>query len=205
MYAFLLSFQGRHEEAIKEGKLARDLDPLAPRIRANVGRFLYFARKYGEALEELKKALDFDPSHAETYKYLGEVYREIGRYEESIAHFRTAKDLEDLPEYSIKLAITYARAGKIEESRKILNSLKERSKQEFVSPTYMAAACGALGEHETAFELLDKAYAVHDNRLTQLKIDPIYDSLRSDPRFAALLKKIGLEKQSAEKMKPTMG
>ncbi len=145
-------------------------------------------------LEELKKALEFDLSHAETYKYLGIVYGLIGRYEESIAHFRKAKDLEDQPMYSIQLAITYARAGQIEESRKILNELKERSKKEYVSPALLAAAHGALGEHDIAFDLLDKAYAGRDCYLAGIKVEPFFDPLRSDPRFAALLKKIGLEK-----------
>jgi serine/threonine-protein kinase len=193
-YAFLLSFQGRHEEAVKEVNLARDLDPLAPRTRANVGRILYFARRYEEALGELKKALDFDPNHAETYKYLGDVYRETGRYEESIANFAKAINLEDQPKYWIKLALTYARAGKIEASRKILNELKERSKKEYISLALLAAAYGALGEKDRAFDLLDKAYADRDSKINQLKTNPIFNPLRSDPRFAALLKKIGLEK-----------
>ena len=194
LYAFLLSHLGRHEEAIKEVKLARDLDPLTSRIRANVGYLLYSARRYDEALEELKKALDFDPSHRATYGYLGEAYLEIGRYKESITHFRMAKDLGDRPEYSIKLAITYARAGKIEDSRKILNEMKERSKKEYVSKTFLAAAYGTLSEQDIAFDLLDKAYVERDTRMNELKVNPIFDPLRSDPRFSALLKKIGLEK-----------
>lgn len=192
-YAFLLSYLGRHKEAIKEIKLARDLDPLAPRIRSNVGCILYFARRYDEALEELKKALEFDPTHAATYEYIGDVYRELSRYEESIASFRTAKKLEDRPIISIKLAVTNARAGQVEEARKMLLELKERSKQEYVSSVILAAAYGALGERDIAFELLDKAYTERDSRLTTLKTLPILDSVRSDPRFAALLKKIGLE------------
>jgi tetratricopeptide (TPR) repeat protein len=188
-----LSYLGRHKEAIKEIKLARDLDPLAPRIRSNVGCILYFARRYDEALEELKKALEFDPTHAATYEYMGDVYRELSRYEESIASFRTAKKLEDRPILSIHLAVTYARAGQVEEARKMLLELKERSKQEYVSSVLLAAAYGALGERDIAFELLDKAYTERDSRLTTLKTLPILDSVRSDPRFAALLKKIGLE------------
>jgi len=193
-YAFLLSRLGRHEEAIKEVKLARDLEPLAPRIRANVGLLLYRARRYNEALEELKKALEFDPSHAATHEYLGYVYRETGHYEEANAHFKKAGDLADSPERLIDLAITYARAGKIEELNKILIDIKGRSKKEYVSLTLLAAVYGALGERDTAFDLLDKAYAERDSRLTTLKVEPIFDSLRSDPRFSALLRKIGLEK-----------
>jgi serine/threonine-protein kinase len=194
VYALLLSYLGRHDEAIREVKLARDLDPLAPRARANVGRVLYYARRYDEALAEIKKALDFEPSHAATYEYLGDLYREIGDFEESLAYLRKAKALEDQPVFSIIIAITLARSGKTEESQKILNELNERSKIEYVPPAFLAAAYAALGEHDMAFNLLDKAYAGRDVVLVRLKIAPIFDPLRADPRFAALLKKIGLEK-----------
>jgi eukaryotic-like serine/threonine-protein kinase len=193
-YALLLSNLGRHEGAIREIKLARDLDPLAPRIRANVGYILYLAKRYDAALEELKKALDFDPNHAETYKYLGDAYREMGRYEESISSFKKAIELEDQPKYSIRLAVTYGRAKKIEESDKILNELKERSKREYVSPALLAAAYGARGEDDIAFDLLNTAYAARDHKLSYLRTEPVFDPLRSDPRFAVLLKKIGLDK-----------
>jgi Tfp pilus assembly protein PilF len=172
-YAFLLSYIGRHDEAITEIKLARDLDPLAPRIRANVGHVLYKAKRYNAALEELKKAIEFDPTHAATYEYIGEVYRELGRYKESIASFGTAKKLENRPVFSIKLAVTYARAGQTAESRKTLDELKERSKKEYVSLVFLAAAYASLGERDNAFDLLDKAYTGRDSRLVPLKIDPI--------------------------------
>lgn len=192
-YAFLLSFLGRHEQVIKEIMLAHDLDPVTPRIRANVGFVLYLARRYDEALAELEKALEFDSSHAETYKYLGDAHRECGHFEESIANFLKAIKLEDLYRYTIKLAVTYARAGKVKEARDILGKIMKQSKKEYISSALLAAAHGALGETETAFRLLDQAYQERDSRLTFLN-DPIYDPLRSDPRHAELLKKLGLQK-----------
>ncbi len=192
-YALLLSIVlGRHEEAIREVKLARDLDPLSPRIRANVGYLLRFARRYDEALTELKKTLEFDPSHTDTYNDIGLVYGEIGRYEDSISHFKTAIGRENHTLYWTKLAVVYAHAGKAEESRRVINELIERSKNEYVSPAVLAAAYGALGERDIAFDLLDRAHSERDFRLTYLKTDPLYDPLRSDLRFQAILKKIGL-------------
>jgi len=193
-YAFLLSALDRHDEAIREVRIARDLDPLAPRIRANVGNIQFLARKYDEALQELKSALEFDPNHTAIYQYLGHVYREIGRFEESIAYYGKAINLEDSPEYLICLGIAYARAGKIEESHKILDELEKRSKEEYVSPAELAAVYGTLKEYGIAFDLLDRAFGERDSTLVWLKADPMFDPLRSDPRFAALLKKIGLEK-----------
>jgi len=193
-YAFLLSQLGRHEEAIEEVKRARDLDPLAPRIRANVGYLLYFARRYKEALEELKKALDFDPGHAATYEYIGDVYRETGHYKEAIWHFRKGSELVPYSCYFLQaLAITYARAGNIKESRRILKEIEERSKKEYASPAVTAAVYGALGEKDTAFDFLNKAHAERDSGISFLKVEPIFDPLRSDPRFTSLLKKVGLE------------
>lgn len=192
-HAMILSLLGRHEEGLAEIKLARDLIPLVPRIRANVGYSLYLARRYNQALDELEKALEFDPTHAFTYVYLGVVYRQLGRNQESIASLKTAIKLEDTPAFSIMLAAIYARSGKIEAARTILLEMKERSKKEYVPPAMLAAAYGALGESNIAFDLLDKAYAERDSSLPFCKIHPAYDSLRSDPRFAALLKKMSLE------------
>jgi hypothetical protein len=79
------------------------------------------------------------------------------------------------------------------EARKILDELKEQSKRRYVAPTVLAAIYGALGEKDQAFILLDKAYDEHDSILVQLKVEPIFDELRSDPRFAVLLKRLGLE------------
>jgi len=193
-YAFLLSLLGRHEDAIKEVKLACDLDPLASRIRANVGYILYLARKYEEALEELKKALEFDPNHCAIYAYLATVYREVSKYEDALES--NVKSIECGPEdpiFPLSRAMIYARSGRTEDARKILNGLKVLSKKEYVSPALLASAYAALGEHDLAFDLLDRAYAERDNRLTYLKTAPSFDPLRSDPRFTALLRKIGLE------------
>ena len=118
----------------------------------------------------------------------------MDRYEESIGHFLTARGLEDNTECAIDLAVAYGRAGKVKESNEILDELKERSKREYVSPALLAAVYGALGEYDIAFGLLDRAYAERDHKLIYLKTEPIFDPLRSDSRFAALLKKIGLEK-----------
>lgn len=194
-YAFLLAFLGRHEEAIKEIKLARDLDPLAPRLRANVASVLYFARKYDEALDELKKALEFDPSHCANYHYFKEVYIEMEKFEEALKYGMKGVECDkEHPNAYANLAIAYARAGKTEEARKILIKLIELSKKEYVSSVLLAVVYGCLGERDIAFDLLNKACAERDSRMIELKSGPYFDPLRSDPRFTALLKKIGLEK-----------
>jgi len=194
MLAFLLSVRGRHEEAIKEIKLARELNPLQARIRANVGLLLHWAGKNDEALEELKEALDFDPSQAGAHEYLGRVYMALGRYDDAIAHVSKAVEMEKRrPVFLIILAIAYARDGQVEESKNILSELEERSKKEFVSPALLAAAYSALGENDRAFELIDKAFAMRDSRLVYSKRSQLFNDLRLDPRFTAILKRMGLD------------
>ena len=194
-YGALLSVLGRHDEALKEVKLARNMDPLAPRLRAAAGHFLYFARKYEQALEELLNARDFDPTHAATYYFLGNVYREMGRYEESVAQLKTGLGFDARwPMLRTALAITQARAGAVDESRQVLAELKERSRTEYISAAHLAAVHTALGEKELAFGLLERAFIERDTLLIRLNTDPVFDPLRPDPLFAALLKKIGLQR-----------
>jgi tetratricopeptide (TPR) repeat protein len=137
-YAFLLSILGRHEDAIREIKLSRDLDPLASRIRANVGYVFYFARKYEEALEELDSSVEFDPTQCSNYIYLGFVYTAMGKHEEALRS--QIKVLECQKGYRGKeypgsatalmsLATAYACAGNTPEAQKLLEELKERQKK----------------------------------------------------------------------------
>jgi serine/threonine-protein kinase len=192
-YALLLSDLGRHEEAISEIYFAQRLDPLSSRIKANVGLILYNARRYDQALEELKKALEIDPCHVSTYEYLGLVYSQTGRFTEAVEAGGRAIELGGNPaDIDIDLACAYARSGNMAESRKILARIKESRKSSFVSPASIAAIHGHLGERDEAFDWLEKAYEERDPALLELKSAPRFDPLRTDPRFSALLKKIGL-------------
>lgn len=192
-YALLLSDLGRHEEAISEIYLAQKLDPLSSRINANVGLILYNARRYDQALEELKKALEIDDRHSATYEYMGMVYAEIGRHKEAIESIRKAIELgSNTADIDIDLACVYALARNMLESRKILARIKEHRKSSFVSAAYIAAIHGVLGETDEAFDWLEKAYAERDPALCELKTAPRFDPLRTDPRFAVFLRKIGL-------------
>ena len=191
-YAFLLSDLGRHEEAIKEIKTARDLDPLAPRITANVGYLLYMARKYDQALEELRKAIELYPEHGANYEYAARVYTALGRYEEALASCQRYKEITG-KEPIIDLAYVYAKWGKRKEAEKLLKKIIEESEKIYISPTYIAHIYGALGDFDRAFSLLEKACSERDSYLVYLKVDSRLDSLPSDPRFKALLQRMNLD------------
>lgn len=194
-YAFYLSYMGRHEEAITEVNLARDLDPLAPRIRANVGLMLSRAARYKEARQELEEALELYPRHHATYSYLSDVCKMTGRYEEGIAHLNKAIALLDHPGFSAQLAILYAESGETDRARAMIEELTERAKTEFVSKVYFAAAYGSVGDMDIAFKLLEEAFADREAGLLSLGADPFFSMFRSDPRFIAILKRIGISDQ----------
>jgi len=194
-YAFLLANLGRHEEAINEILRARELDPLSPRINANVGYILYFAREYERALEELEKSKEIFPEHAINYYRMGQVYTQLGRYEEAISSYEHGFEVTGQSgELSTTLAYIYSLSGKRAEAQKRLSNIIEYSKQNFVSPISIARVYVGLGEKEEAFFWLEKGYSQNDAQLIYLKIDPTFDPLRSDPRYTQLLRKIGLEK-----------
>jgi len=194
-YAFHLAYLGRHEEAIKEILRARELDPLSPRINANVGYILYFAREYERALEELEKSTEFFPEHSANYFIAIEVYAQMGRYEDAISSYNHLfEHLDQSVELSTWLAYIYSLSGKRGEAQKKLSNIIEYSKQNFVPPIIIARVYVGLGEEEEAFFWLEKGYSQNDAWLIYLKMDPTFDPLRSDPRYTELLRKIGLEK-----------
>ena len=194
-YAELLSHLGRQDEAIKEIKIARNLDPLSPRISASVGFFLIFVRRYGEALEELNKALEVDPNHFLTHELLGWVYEAMGKYEGAVKFYLRAIELGGISkDPEADLASCYALMGKREEAREILDNLIEYSKGNFLSGVDLAFICAALGERDQAFNWLEKAFRERDPYLLNLNNYHRLDPLRSDPRFVDLLRRIGLEK-----------
>jgi adenylate cyclase len=201
-YALLLSSLGRHDEAIREIKVARDLDPLGLRIRANVGNSLYYARRYAEAEQELKRELEFEPDNCIVYDYLQKLYAAMGRFEEAL-EFGAPKYRECAfgSQYmnseiaDARQAFVYARMGKTEEARRILKGRESIGGYgAFVSRAHLAATYGWLGEKDKAFRLLEKAYEERDAKLFLLKVDPRFDCLRPDPRFTDLLRRIGLDK-----------
>jgi serine/threonine-protein kinase len=195
-YGYYLADLGQHEEALREIKIARNLDPLSPRISANVGLFLYFARRYGQAVEELNRALEVDPNHYATYLFFGWTYEAMGKYEDALRSYHRAYELARGVRFgAVFFASCYALMGRQEEARKILNDSIEYSKENYVPSTAIAWIFSTLGEKEQAFAWLEKAFRERDPYLIMyLKTVHMFDPLRSDPRYAALLRRIGLEK-----------
>jgi serine/threonine protein kinase/TolB-like protein/Tfp pilus assembly protein PilF len=190
-YSRYLSVMGRHDESLAEIKRTRELDPLSPIANTAVGERLRYARQYDQAIEALKKTLERDQNFPNMYFSLGHVYMAKGQYAEAIAAYQEAIRLgRDTSSTNIYLGAAYARGGERERAQAILKRLQ--TSNEYVSPAQLAVLYAALGEREQAFASLEKAYVARDLVLQFLGVDPAYDSLRSDPRFQDLLRRVGL-------------
>ena len=189
-YATYLTVTGRHEQSIAESKRSRELDPLSLPFSADMGFNLVFARRYDEAIESLKKALELDQNLTQAHIYLGYAYAAKGMYAEAIAEYQTAIQKEDSSSTQIYLGAAYAKFGEREKADAILKRLQ--TSKEYVSPGELPVLYIALDQKEQAFASFEKAYAAHDLQLQYLGVDPSFDSVRSDPRFQDLLRRVGL-------------
>jgi TolB-like protein/Flp pilus assembly protein TadD len=190
--AISLAEVGRHAEAMASIRRAQELDPLSLIISGDTGMILYLARRYDEAIEQCRRTLEMDQNFFRARLWLGRAYEQKGMYEEAIAEFLKARQLDDNPITLAFIGHAYAASGKRSDALKVLDQLKQLSKQVYVDSYYVAAIHAALEEKDQAFELLEKAYVERSGWLSRLKVDPIFDGLRSDPRFQDLLRRIGL-------------
>jgi TolB-like protein/DNA-binding winged helix-turn-helix (wHTH) protein/Flp pilus assembly protein TadD len=186
-----LAALGRFPEAISEARLAQENDPLSMSINTNAGWTLFLAGRHGEAMEALKKIIEIDPSFPRAHFRLGSAYENGGRYGEAIAELQKAVQLSaGDPYYEGALGHTYAVSGNVRAARRMLALLKSRSRQQYIPAYAIALIYAGLGEKEKAFTWLGKAYDDRSTSLAYLKVDPVLNSLRSDPRFVALVQRI---------------
>jgi TolB-like protein len=188
-YAVYLERTGKLEEAIAEVKRGVELDPVSGRSFRNAGFTYYFSRQYDQALPLIRRAQALNVSLPEYVFPLGDIYAEKGLYAESISEFLK---LGDKPHALGHLGNAYARAGKVDAARKTIAQLEEHVRKDGLGRYEIALVYAGLGERSEAFKWLEESYKAHDEGLTNLKIDPCLDPLRSDPRFDGLLRQVGL-------------
>jgi Flp pilus assembly protein TadD len=193
-YSWFLAPMGRNDQSLAEAKRAQQADPLSGFAAFTVGGALVFARQWDPAIEQLHRAIEVDPTFWFTHCFLGRAYEQKGKLPEAIAEFQRALELEeDNAEIWSGLGHAYALSGKKAEAQKVLEHLKEVSAHSWVAPYNIAIIYAGLGEKDQAFALLDQAYKDRSYYLpTYLATDARIDSLRSDPRFAELRKRVGL-------------
>ncbi len=192
-YALYLAAMERPMEAIAEERRAQELDPLSLIINKNVGTMYYYARQYDQAIGQYKSVLELDPNFARTHFFLGMAYEQKGMLEEAIAEFQKAVSLSGESSVIVAaLARANALAGKRHEAEGIVDLLKDRSVRQYVPSFSIATIFAGLGEKDQAFVWLRKAFEERSSWLLSLKVEPMFDSFRSDPRFQDLLRSIGL-------------
>jgi Tfp pilus assembly protein PilF len=185
--------QGRLEEAVAEGRLALELDSASVSIRRSVGWLLYYARQYEAAGEQLRRAVELNPTAEETHRILGLVRLQQGRLDDAEVAFREAIGLSSELAYArAGLAQTCAKAGRTAEARALLDQLYRDDKERSVSPVAFVTLHRALGEADQAFAWMERAREERRGWLCYLKVEPLLDEVRGDPRFRALVEAMGL-------------
>jgi len=185
-YAECLIALGRFDESLREIERARELEPLSLIINTDMGKILYYARRTDEAKKQLKETLNLDPNFAAAHLWLGWVYAEQKEYDPAIAEFQTYGQLSGDTSAVGNVGFVYGRMGKQREAEQVLETLKQRDS---VVPTNV---CLGMGDNNCALAGLEASYKVHDTAMTSLKVAPFYDSVRSDPRFVDLMRRVNL-------------
>jgi Flp pilus assembly protein TadD len=183
----------RTDEAIDAMKQARARDPFSLIINSGLGWALHQARRYAEAEEQLRRTIQLDPSFARTHFYLGRVHQQQERFEEAATATREALRLSgDETLFQASLAHILSLSGKRDEARRILLTLQQRGRRDYLSPFALALIHIGLGETESAFALIETAERQKDPILVNYIRDPQLDPIRGDKRFAALLQRLRL-------------
>jgi len=189
-YVYYLWAQGRVEEAIAEASLAAELDPFSPTINNDLGRAYYYARQYDRAIEQYKKALELDPNYSLAHFFLGIAYEQKGLHDQAIAEFRKARELAGDSRLAESLGQRYATSGFRGALEAWAEDWETGVEQGRVQPTSVALIYARLGDRNKAFEWLEKSYRERTRAMVYLRVEPQFDSLRSDPRFQNLLRRM---------------
>jgi DNA-binding winged helix-turn-helix (wHTH) protein/TolB-like protein/tetratricopeptide (TPR) repeat protein len=190
-YAGVLSNTGRHAEALAENKRSRELNPLNLAQSALEGQYLLHAGRTDEALDSLRKTLEFEPNFWMPHMIAASAYLEKGMFAEAIAASRKEYELSGINVIPSG-AYAMAKSGKRNEARAELNGMLKLSATKFVSPYNIALLFNALDERENAIKWLERGYDERDPKMVFLKVEPKWNNLRNEVRFAELIKRMNL-------------
>jgi TolB-like protein/Tfp pilus assembly protein PilF len=186
-----LTARGEFDRAIAEGKHAVELDPLSMIDNADLGQIYFYARRYDEAISQVGKAIEIDPHSYLAHFYLGQIYQLQGHLTEAIAEYQKAVELDDDPQALAFLGQAQARIGQHGKAQGILSRMTEEAKSRYVSAYSFALMFIASGDKERAIDALERAYREGaNNDIITIRVDPMLDDLRGQPRFEALAEKI---------------
>jgi TolB-like protein/DNA-binding winged helix-turn-helix (wHTH) protein/Tfp pilus assembly protein PilF len=214
-YAHHLMQQGRTQESLAEALRAQELDPLSLSINNGLARQYYLSRQYDLSIAQCQRGLEIDPSYVPARIQLALAMEQKGMVAEAISQLEQARDQAagyaittdqtvqpsgastaapvDLPVVHAMLGHAYATANRRSDAQKELRTLRTASQSRYVAPSYLAIVYIALGDKDQAFAWLERSYQDRSEHMLYLKVEPLVDPLRDDPRFDSLLKRVGLE------------
>ncbi len=191
-YAEHLAYRGRFDEALRESERARELDPLSLIIATDNGAIFYFSRQYDKAIEQFRTVRDMEPNFPRS-SIINYAYAQKGMFAAILSDIEESRRSAcDTPFVCSELAYVYGRMGQQEQARNALSRLQQLHRRQPLDPVVFVIASVGMGDNESAMVWLQKALAQRSNVMTTLKVDPLYDPLRSDPRFQKLLSRVGL-------------
>ena len=192
-YAFLLASQGRFEESLIEAHSAQEADPASVSVRRGLGYVYFYARRFEQGKYHLIRAIEMNPVAEESYRVLGLILSYAGDHAEAERVLREALELEGAATYTrVTLSLALARGGDMDHARETLDFLEKRASRDYVSPVELATLYIALGDNDRAIDWMEKAYAERRGWMAYLNVHPVLDTLRSEPRFKVLVRKMGL-------------
>jgi tetratricopeptide (TPR) repeat protein len=181
------------DDAVVEGHTASDLDPASVSVRRSLAHTYYYARRYDQAIYHIERAIALDPNAAESHRLLGLFLAQQGQLEEAERVLRDGLELPGAGVYPLAtMAYVLARAGRPEEARVVLGRLEEDARHGYVSPVAFGMIHLGLGNSGRVFEAMERAYAERRGWLAYLKVNPLLDPLRADPRFGEFVERMGL-------------
>jgi tetratricopeptide (TPR) repeat protein len=190
-YAECLALQGRFDEAFPQIENARQLDPLSLIIATDYGAILYFSRQYDRAIEQFRGVLEMEPDFPRAHMLVW-AYAQKGLFAEALEDAEAYRRRENAPWSLVMIAYVSGRSGDQTKGRLALKQLEQPGRNGPLDTLAFAVAYIGMGENDKALLGLEKAYREHSSSLTALKVDPIYDPLRGEPRFQELVRRIGL-------------
>jgi tetratricopeptide (TPR) repeat protein len=192
-YGEFLSCMGRFEESLAELKIAGDLDPLSLPVNTDVAQSLYYARHYDECEAKLRQALEMDPGFLRAQIMLGAALEQMERYDEAVAVLTRAVESSERNVLAMSgLGSVYARMGKKKLAADIISYLEELSLHQHVSPYHLAVIYAALRRKQQTLTNMERALDERAVFLIWLNVNPAFDFIRSESRFAELVRSIGL-------------
>jgi serine/threonine-protein kinase len=192
-YSFLLASQGRTEEALVEAHTALELDPASISVRRSISWIYYYARRYDQSVHHLTRTIEMNPMAEESLRVLGLVLSMRGEHDEAERILREAIEMPQAGSYTMAtLGYALARGGKRAEAQRILSEVENTSRRGYVSPVALATLHMGLGDHQRALDQAELALEERRGWLVYLRVNPMLDPLRGEPRFDALVRRMEL-------------